>query len=151
MYFKRIPGVFYWRASKSQAQREAAEAKSQAQREAAEAKSQVQAEAALACSREREARIECMRQQQNKHAQEVKALKGAVQVATVARYQLESSVESMLKDTAKTVAEEYEVEVADLRATIKDHDKEVPCKITMQICISATIFFAVCPATRWTA
>jgi len=114
-----------------------AEAKSQAQREAAEAKSQVQAEAALACSREREARIESMRQQQNKHAQEVKALKGAVQVATVARYQLESSVESMLKDTAKTVAEGYEGEVADLRAIIEQHVKEVRSRINRK-CIFNT-------------
>ena len=110
-----------------------AEAKSQAQREAAEAKSQAQAEAALASSREREARIESMRQQQNKQAQEVKALKGAVQVATVARYQLESSVESMLKDTAKTVAEGYEGEVADLRAIIDQHEKEVGSRITRKM------------------
>ena len=110
-----------------------AEAKSQAQREAAEAKSQAQAEAALASSREREARIESMRQQQNKQAQEVKALKGAVQVATVARYQLESSVESMLKDAAKTVAEGYEGEVADLRAIIDQHEKEVGSRITRKM------------------
>lgn len=111
-----------------------AEAKSQAQREAAEAESQAQAvEAALASSREREARIESMRQQENKHAQEVKALKGAVQVATVARYQLESSVESMLKDTAKTVAEGYEGKVADLRAIIDQHEKEVRSRITRRM------------------
>ena len=68
-----------------------ADAKSQALSEAADAMSQAQAEAAAARSREREARNESWRRQQNKHAQEVKALKGAVQVATVARYQLESS------------------------------------------------------------
>ena len=99
----------------------------------AEMKSQVQSEVESASNREREARNESMRQQQNKQAQEVKALKGAVQVATVARYQLESSVESMLKDTAKTVAEGYEGEVADLRAIIDQHEKEVGSRITRKM------------------
>ena len=100
----------------------------------AEATSHAQSEAALASSTEREKRNESMRLQQKKHAQEVKALKGEVREATAARLQLESTVGSMLEGTAKTVAEGYEAEVADLHATIAEHEKEVCCKVTIQRC-----------------
>ena len=39
----------------------------------------------------------------------------------------------MLKDTAKTVAEGYEGEVADLRAIIDQHEKEVGSRITRKM------------------
>jgi len=45
-------------------------------------------------------RSELMREQQKKHAQEVKALKSAVRDATAARARLEGAVANMLEHTA---------------------------------------------------
>jgi len=66
----------------------------------AEVKSEAESEAASAGNKEREMRSELMREQQKKHAQEVKALKSAVRDATAARARLEGAVAYMLEDTA---------------------------------------------------
>ena len=91
----------------------------------AEMKSQVQSEVESASNREREARNESMRQQQRNHLREVKALRGEVQDATAARFRLESVVNSMLEDTAKAAVEEVNGRLAELSATIAEHEKEV--------------------------
>jgi rubrerythrin len=89
----------------------------------AEVKSESESEAASAGNREREERSELIREQQKKHAQEVKALQSAVRDATAARARLEGAVASMLEDTAKTAVVEVEGQVAELCAAAAENEK----------------------------
>ena len=89
----------------------------------AEVKSESESEAASAGNREREERSELIREQQKKHAQEVKALQSAVRDATAARPRLEGAVASMLEDTAKTAVVEVEGQVAELCAAAAENEK----------------------------
>ena len=90
----------------------------------AEVKSEAESEAASAGDREREKRSELIREQQKKHAQEVKALQSAVRDATAARARLEGAVANMLEDTAKTAVVEVEGQVAELRAAAAENENE---------------------------